>query len=74
MYRDGELSSAIGMEKALRRASALVVEHWPSSHSRRRGQARLIAYDSQPPYDVLPLLIEPELAALKDNQVVLLGY
>lgn len=74
MYRDGELLSAKDLEKTPRRAGTLVVEHWPSSHSPRGRQARLLADDSEPPYDVLPPLIEPELAALKGNRMVLLGY
>lgn len=74
MYHNGELASPIAMEKAPRRAGTLVVEHWPSSHSPRGRQARLLADDSEPPHDVLPPLIEPELAALKDNRMVLLGY
>ena len=63
MYHNGELLSAKDLEKTPRRAGNLVVEHWPSSHSPRGRQARLMANKGELPYDVLPPLVEPELAA-----------
>lgn len=74
MYRNGELLSARDLEHTPRLGGNLVVEHWPSSHDRRGRQARLLADASQSPHDVLPPLVEPELAALRDSRMVLLGY
>ena len=74
MHRDGELLTARDLEKAPRRAGVLVVEHWPSSQDPRGRQARLTNDGGHPLHDVLPPLIEPERAALKDNRMVLLGY
>jgi hypothetical protein len=68
------LLSAKLLQKTPRRAGSLVVENWHSSHDRRGRQARLIGKHSQPSYDILSPLIKPELAALKDNRMVLLGY
>lgn len=74
MYHNGELSSAKDLEQTPRRAGNLVVEHWPSSHDRRGRQARLVADPSQLSHNVLPPLVEPDLAALRDNRMGLLGY
>jgi hypothetical protein len=74
MYHNGELLSANDLERTPRLVGNLVVEHWPSSHDPRGRQARLVADPSQPSHDVLPPLVEPELAALRDNRMVLLGY
>ena len=51
-----------------------MVEHWPSSQELRWRQARLTNDRGHSLHDVLPPLIEPERAALKDNRMVLLGY
>lgn len=74
MYHNGELLNAKDLEQTPRCAGYLVVEHWPSSHDQRGRQARLLADSGPPLHDFLPLLLEPELAALKDNRMVLLGY
>lgn len=74
MYHNGELLSAKDLEQTPRRTGNLVVEHCQSSNDTRARQARLLADASQPSHDVLPPLIEPELVALKDNRMVLLGY